>query len=207
MQFTSLTVAVLSLLAANAAAKTIEIKVGDNGKDFSPNSVTADKGDTIEYHFIKSKHSVVAGDFTKGCSPLTPGGFYSGDVQPKGSDPSVFQVTVNNTDPIFFYCAVANHCQSGMVGVVNPTSDQTLDKYTSSAKSASSNVSPNAPYGGRLLQASGATASASSATSSTTSSTTGSSPTQTKAAGAAGHLSASLLAIAGVAAGAAAFLM
>lgn len=81
-----------------------------------------------------------------------------------------------------------------MVGVVNPSSDQTLEKFTSSAKSASSNVSPDAPFGGTLVK------------STSTSSTTGSSPTQTKA-GAAGHLSASLLAIAGVAAGAAAFLM
>lgn len=85
MQFTSLTAAVVSLLAANAAAKTIQIKVGGNGLDFSPNSVKADKGDVIEYHFLKNKHSVVAGDFTKGCSPQTPGGFYSGTIDASGS--------------------------------------------------------------------------------------------------------------------------
>ncbi|POR38841.1 Uncharacterized protein TPAR_00962 [Tolypocladium paradoxum] len=199
MPFTSLKVAVLSLLAANAAAKTIQIKVGENGNSFSPSSVTADKGDVIEYHFLKSTHDVVAGDFTKACSPLTAGGFYSGAIQPQGSNPSVFQVTVNSADPIFFYCSVASHCQGGMVGVVNPTSDKTLDTYSNTAKSASSNISPDAPFGGKLVSASDVTAPASS--------TTGSSPTQTKAASAAGHLSASLLAIAGVAAGAAAFLL
>ncbi|PNY24420.1 Uncharacterized protein TCAP_05629 [Tolypocladium capitatum] len=215
MLFTSLKVAVLSLLAANAAAKTIQINAGGNGKDFSPSSVTAAKGDVIEFHFLKSLHNVAAGDFAKACSPLTTGGFYSGFIQPKSGGPTVFQVTVNSTDPIFYYCSVGNHCQDGMVGVVNPTSNLTLDKYASSAKSASSNISPDALYGGKLIQASDVTASASSTASSSpsstsgngASSTTGNSPTQTKATGAAGQLSVSLLAIAGVAAGAAAFAM
>lgn len=35
-----------------------------------------------------------------------------------------------------------------MVGVVNPSSDQTLDKYKSAAKSSKNNVSPDSPYGG-----------------------------------------------------------
>lgn len=35
-----------------------------------------------------------------------------------------------------------------MVGVVNPSSDQTLDKYKSAAKSSKDNVSPDSPYGG-----------------------------------------------------------
>lgn len=31
-----------------------------------------------------------------------------------------FLVPINNTDPIWFYCAQARHCQVGMVGVINP---------------------------------------------------------------------------------------
>jgi hypothetical protein len=30
-------------------------------------------------------------------------------------------VTVNNTDPVFFYCAQVGHCQAGMVFALNPS--------------------------------------------------------------------------------------
>lgn len=32
----------------------------------------------------------------------------------------VYTITINNTQPIFFYSPVAGHCQAGMVGVINP---------------------------------------------------------------------------------------
>jgi len=31
-----------------------------------------------------------------------------------------FTVQVNDTNPIFFYCGVATHCEKGMFGIVNP---------------------------------------------------------------------------------------
>ncbi|CCO33304.1 hypothetical protein BN14_07378 [Rhizoctonia solani AG-1 IB] len=34
----------------------------------------------------------------------------------------VFDQVVNNTEPTFFYCAVPNHCQKGMFGIINPPS-------------------------------------------------------------------------------------
>lgn len=78
MQYSTLTVAALSLLASQASAKTVRIEVGSSGASFSPNSVTASVGDILEYHFAGGKHSVVRGDFSKGCSPTSNGGFYSG---------------------------------------------------------------------------------------------------------------------------------
>ena len=38
---------------------------------------------------------------------------------PKGN-PIWFLVTVNNTDPIYYYSGASTDCQSGMVGVINP---------------------------------------------------------------------------------------
>ncbi|PHH90223.1 hypothetical protein CDD83_4228 [Cordyceps sp. RAO-2017] len=192
MLYSSLKLAVLSLLAAGSAAKTVRIDVGRSGKTFSPDSVTADRGDTLEFHFSGSKHSVVAGDFDKACSPLASGGFYSGTLQAKGDDPSVFQVNVTSTDPIFYYCSVGNHCKDGMVGVVNPSQDRTLDKFRSNAKSAGGNVSPPAPFGGKAIKPSESTATAS-----------GAGPRPTNAAG---HLTAPLVALGGAAVGAAALL-
>jgi len=30
-----------------------------------------------------------------------------------------FTITINNTSPLWFYCAQAKHCQSGMVMAIN----------------------------------------------------------------------------------------
>lgn len=48
---------------------------------------------------------------------------------------------------MFFYCSVGDHCQDGMVGVINEGSDK-LDSYMSAAAKAKENVSPDAAFGG-----------------------------------------------------------
>jgi len=53
---------------------------------------------------------------------LAAGGFTSGfiptSVSPSGA---TFQIIVNNTTPVWFYCAQTKktHCQAGMVGSIN----------------------------------------------------------------------------------------
>ncbi|KAH6884420.1 Cupredoxin, partial [Thelonectria olida] len=138
-------VAILSVLAAGASAATHKIEVGKGGLTFNPDTVKAAKGDVVEFHF-DSNHNVVAGNFKKPCNPLSSGGFFSGDLP--SDDNTVFSVTINNTEPIFYYCGVGDHCQDGMVGVINQGSDETLDDYKSAAEKASSNVSPKSAYGG-----------------------------------------------------------
>lgn len=88
MHFTTAKVAALSILAAHASAKTIKIVVGKSGLAFSPDSVTADKGDILEYHFY-NQHSVSMGDFASGCTPATSGGFFSGVIKTSGSAANV----------------------------------------------------------------------------------------------------------------------
>ncbi len=62
----------------------------------------------------------------------------------------MFVVTVSSTDPIFFYCGQVGHCKSGMVGVVNPSSSQTLDSYKSAAAKAASVGIPASVAGGKV---------------------------------------------------------
>ncbi|KAK9442960.1 uncharacterized protein G6M90_00g089920 [Metarhizium brunneum] len=199
MLFTAVKVAAFSALAAQASAKTIRIDVGKDGLTFSPDSVTAANGDMLEYHFYK-QHSVAMGDFANGCRPAAQGGFFSGVMRTSGNgeNDQVFQVMVNNTNPMAFYCTVASHCQNGMVGVVNPSSTDSLDKYTSTAKSASTNQAPPAVFGGRMAQGSATSPSGASGTAS------GAQPTKS---GAASHMQASLGGIGAAALGFAAFLM
>lgn len=53
-------------LAASATAATIDVAIGANGElDFSPDSVTASKGDILRFNWPSSiTHNVVSGDFS-----------------------------------------------------------------------------------------------------------------------------------------------
>lgn len=79
------------------------------------------------------------------------------------SQSPVFQIAVSSTNPILFYCAVDEHCQNGMVGVINPSSGQTLGQFKSAASGATSGPVPNTPYGGNLVNAGQSSAASSSA--------------------------------------------
>ncbi|KAM0283104.1 hypothetical protein ACHAQH_002707 [Verticillium albo-atrum] len=121
-------------LAAQVVAKTIEINVASIPLTFLPDQVAADVGDVLEFHFYPQNHSVVAGDYDSPCTPLDHGGFFSGFVPvASGESEAVFKVTVNHTNPMFFYCSQGQHCATGMVGVVNPTDNQTLMAYAQNA--------------------------------------------------------------------------
>jgi len=70
-----------------------------------------------------------------------------------------FQVKVNTTDPIFFYCGFPSHCESGMTGVINPSGDQTLNAYMSAASGVANTVVPNSAFGGQIVPRGGASSS------------------------------------------------
>ena len=65
-------------------------------------------------------HSVAQGSFQSPCSPLD-NGFFSGYVpSAAGEAPNSFVITVQDTNPIYYYCSQASHCQAGMIGIINP---------------------------------------------------------------------------------------
>jgi plastocyanin len=66
-------------LVATAAAKTIVITAGAGGFVFSPDTVTADVGDILEYHFVGAIHTAAQGDFSSPCAQSSTG-FDSGPV-------------------------------------------------------------------------------------------------------------------------------
>lgn len=71
----------LSMLALQAQAKTVKVTVGEKGLSFTPDNITASKGDTIEFSFYPNFHNVIQGDPTKACNPIDKGGFFSGDMK------------------------------------------------------------------------------------------------------------------------------
>lgn len=97
MQFSLLQAAALSMLAVQVSAKTIKIDVGKSGDKMDPNQVNkAEKGDVLEFHFGKDKHSVVQGDFQRGCYAVKKDGFNSG-VQTSVSAPQSSRIYYHPT--------------------------------------------------------------------------------------------------------------
>jgi hypothetical protein len=76
-------IAFIALMAASSVlAKTIQIDVGKSGLVFSPDTSTADVGDTLEFHFYSAFHTAVQGDFSTPCQrgSLESTGFNSGPI-------------------------------------------------------------------------------------------------------------------------------
>lgn len=71
--------------------------------------------------------------------------FSSKPVGDNATDFPTFTVPVNDTKPVWVFCAQANHCSSGMVFAVNaPSSGNTFDAFRANAMgSTSSSVPPN----------------------------------------------------------------
>ncbi|KAI0702313.1 Cupredoxin [Cytidiella melzeri] len=104
------------------------IVVGGPGKlFFSPSNISAAVGDIITFEFHPNNHTATQSTFANPCVSLTETstsgqvGFDSGfmPVSTTASDFPTFQVTVNDTSPIWAFCRQANHCGQGMVFAVN----------------------------------------------------------------------------------------
>jgi len=169
------TIVVLGLSALAAAQTTISVSNKDGKLVFTPDSVNAKVGTSVEFQFWPRNHSVAESSFDSPCKPLAGSttlfsGFHP--VAANAEDRPTWTVQINNTNPIWLYCSQADHCQSGMVAVINPPSSgaRTLASYKSAAASESSNQSPPAVRGGVVGTTGGSSAKSSSSASGSSSS-------------------------------------
>lgn len=133
------------------------IQVGDQngGLKFYPDTLEGvNAGDLVQFHFWPKAHSVAQSSFDAPCQPLESAnrtGFWSGmmPVAAESTTMPVFTIPINSTDPIWFYCATGRHCQSGMVGVINPPADKKLSTYISAAALVPTTGIPSGIGGGR----------------------------------------------------------
>ncbi|KUI70953.1 hypothetical protein VM1G_05847 [Cytospora mali] len=151
---------VISSLARSffATAKTAIIRTTADAPFFDPTNTTADVGDILEFHFKAHNRSVVMGDYNRPCQPASRGGFYSGFFVEEDSateNSTVFRVTVNDTNPIVYYCSqngpgFGNHCKDhGMAGVINEPDLTKLQIYKDAAALVNTSVTPaSGPFGG-----------------------------------------------------------
>lgn len=157
---------------SSAGPATISITVGAEGNVFSPRDTKAKVGDTLSMLYLSSSHrplpvnlhalgfvfyptghSVARGDFKFPCIPYEYSGvhrtgFWSGTKTPQVATGNVFfDVRVNDTDPIFYYCAAPASCYDHhMIGVVNARDNETFDAQMGYAEKAQFQLKPGDPW-------------------------------------------------------------
>ncbi|KDQ59248.1 hypothetical protein JAAARDRAFT_176046 [Jaapia argillacea MUCL 33604] len=118
--------AILASVITLSLAAVFDVSVGAGGLlKFDPETVTAQKGDIVNFVFHPKNHTVTQSSFNAPCVPLA-GGFNSGftPVASEGGGLPNFPVTVNDsTTPIWVHCEQVGHCGKGMVFAINAPPD------------------------------------------------------------------------------------
>ncbi|KAF3031649.1 hypothetical protein E8E12_002204 [Didymella heteroderae] len=129
------------------------VKAGAGGFVFSPNELTnVSVGDTVTFEFYPPDHSVARAEFGVPCSPYEytgkgKVGFWS-ETQWVNTTEEIthWNLTINSTEPIFYYCAAPDSCKGKqMVGVINPNSTQTLASQIVEAARSDYQIAPGEP--------------------------------------------------------------
>ncbi|KAI7789004.1 hypothetical protein LA080_005108 [Diaporthe eres] len=139
--------------SSTSAANTIDVSVGAEGYKFTPQVTNASVGDIIRFRFYPTGHSVVRAEYKYPCIPYeytgaNKIGFFSGfeNVATITNDGPTFEVRVNDTAPIWFYCAAPGSCiDNWMIGVINPNDTQTLDVQLAYTKNTTTQMVPGDP--------------------------------------------------------------
>ncbi|RMZ67089.1 extracellular serine-rich [Pyrenophora seminiperda CCB06] len=142
-----------SLSTPSPSPKVHTITAGAGGFKFTPQEISnVSVGDIVTWEFFPPDHSVARAEFGSACVPYEDTGkdkvgFWSGTQLVNNTDElTYFNVTINSTEPIFFYCAAPDSCKGQhMVGVINPNSTQTLAAQVQAAAKADFQIAPGQP--------------------------------------------------------------
>jgi len=165
--FASLSLSLALLPFVSAAIH--DVQVGAAGKLlYDPEAIAAQPGDQVVFHFHAKNHTVTQSSFASPCGKKD-GGIASGFMPVPANQTDnlpTFTVTVDNTDPIWIYCAQAantpnSHCGAGMVFAINCGLDGAPNSFTNfknsalavgaSLKAAGATASATAAYGGYTI--------------------------------------------------------
>ncbi|KAH8652288.1 Cupredoxin [Xylariales sp. PMI_506] len=158
--FTLLLAAVASAAPGNhnrraTTGNTILVVVGGSELVFTPNNIVAAPGDTVQFQFAAHNHTVTQAAASSPCAPLqatVAGAVHSGFVPYDNTTGTVgtFDLLINDTQPMFLYCAQGSHCQAGMVMAINVNSTQQLIAFSNLAANQTSNTPAAAVAGGTV---------------------------------------------------------
>ncbi|GME60994.1 Cyclin-like protein [Neofusicoccum parvum] len=150
----SATVSESASSTTSSAVKTHTVLVGKADHKFEPDVTQALVGDIIKFQFYPTNHSVVRAEYGYPCIPYEmtgtgKTGFTAGfhPVDAILDDPPSFNIRVNDTDPIFFYCSAPGSCINyEMVGVINPNKSTSLETQKQKAGESSFMLNPGEKF-------------------------------------------------------------
>ncbi|KAK9248612.1 Cupredoxin [Lipomyces tetrasporus] len=179
----------VALSVGTSMAYTVHnVSVGEGALDYTPNTISAKVGDFVVFTFLSGTHGVAQASYDSPCLPYSDStegagktGLYSGLITPIRNYDPTYTIRIDTTDPIWFYCPEAFHCQTGMVGVINPGDGQSVADFSSAAENLSRNLAPAVEFGNTTVGATSPVPSPSSSSSAASSvaSTSSSSATTT----------------------------
>jgi plastocyanin len=105
-------VLLFTLSSSFANATTFTVTVGDGGFVFTPDSLTIQPGDTVQWTWSSAGHSSTSG------TPGAPSGFWDSGIQ---NDGATFSHTFSAVGSFPYYCSPHGEC-CGMVGSVTVVS-------------------------------------------------------------------------------------
>ncbi|CAG8443508.1 11296_t:CDS:2 [Dentiscutata erythropus] len=135
LSFLALFLVILSIVSA----ETINVAVGGDSLIFSPQNITVNKGDMVQFNWTGGQHSIIRSDGQGSCTPSTS--LKSGNATISDARTSGMVIfTIDGSDSkIWYYCGVGNHCKMGMWGVITLAgSDNSGTKANTSSTSAKS---------------------------------------------------------------------
>lgn len=153
---TSRTVSPTSIVDTQTLATKVRyhtVKAGAGGFHFEPAELTnVSVGDVVTFEFYPPDHSVARAEFGSACVPYEYTGkdrigFWSGTQWVKThNDTTHWNLTIDSTEPIFYYCAAPDSCKGKqMIGVINPNATQTLHDQQLAAARADYQLAPGDP--------------------------------------------------------------
>jgi hypothetical protein len=124
------------------------VNVGKFGLTYTPPFITANPGDFVQLKFFSKNHTFVQSSFQDPCTPLDGGifaGFKPSNITANTTGLVTFQTVtfpVITPDPMWFYCAQGDHCQSGMTFAINPPAG-TVATFDKVAATKTQNIAPS----------------------------------------------------------------
>ncbi|KAK8087951.1 hypothetical protein PG997_002912 [Apiospora hydei] len=145
-----------SLATQTAVTPAIHtVSVGATGFSFRPESITANVGDIVRFNFYATNHSVARAEFGYPCIPyetveIGRRGFYSDlvPVQAILNEPPHFDVRINDTEPIFFYCCgiISKEKEANQLATKIQNGTFTLDTQKQHVLNSTFEFAPGQPF-------------------------------------------------------------
>lgn len=100
--------------SGSGATHTVIVAPTQGVLRYVPFAVNASVGDTVRFVWGAGPHTVTKSSELTLCNATSDAPFKSG-MQNKSF---VFDQLINDTNPTFYYCGVAMHCEMGMFGIM-----------------------------------------------------------------------------------------